>query len=521
MAPTYHHALSPGTVIESYEVSRVLGVGGFGVTYRAFDRTLQRDVAMKEYLPTGLAIRTPDGTTVSPKSDNDLANYEYGLKRFLDEARTLAKFREPNIVRVIRYLEAHGTAYFIMDYEDGESLSGRLKRVGTMAEDVISAIMFPILGSLKAVHEQGFLHRDIKPGNIYIRKDGSPVLLDFGAARQALGEQSRAMTGMVTPGYAPFEQYFSSGKQGPWSDMYGIGATIYHCMAGFAPVASTERIAAIQDGERDPLGKITKLVTRQYSERFLQAVISMLAPNAKDRPQTVDEALAAFGSDGPRAAVSPAADERPSTEFPETQHIDQLADSQATWQPGVLNTVELNLEQHIGPLSKALVRKASKKAANMEELIELLSRFIPSEKAKTVFLAKTQIIGETEILPVATEPVDAILKPQMPADISELSQPSIRSRPGIRSRPSIPSKPTAPSAPSTPSQPVSAIDKAALRLAEESLAVHVGPMARILVKKAAKRTSDLKEFYTILAKELPAEEQRDAFRNAVGKSAWR
>ena len=228
MAPTYHHALSPGTVIDSYEVSRVLGVGGFGVTYRAFDRTLQRDVAMKEYLPTGLAIRTPDGTTVSPKSDNDLENYEYGLKRFLDEARTLAKFREPNIVRVIRYLEAHGTAYFIMDYEDGESLSGRLKRVGTMAEDVISAIMLPILGSLKAVHEQGFLHRDIKPGNIYIRKDGSPVLLDFGAARQALGEQSRAMTGMVTPGYAPFEQYFASGKQGPWSDIYGIGATMYH-----------------------------------------------------------------------------------------------------------------------------------------------------------------------------------------------------------------------------------------------------------------------------------------------------
>jgi serine/threonine-protein kinase len=292
-------------------------------------------------------------------------------------------------------------------------------------------------------------------------------------------------------------------------------------MAGFAPVASTERIAAIQDGEPDPLGKITKLVTRQYSERFLRAVSWMLAPNAKDRPQTVHEALAGFGSDGPQTVVSPAAHDRPSTEIPETQHIDQLADTQATWQPGVLNTVELNLEQYIGPLSKALVKKASKKAANIEELTELLSRFIPSEKAKTGFLAKTQILGETEILPAAAEPVDAVLKPQMPADISEPSQPSVRSRPSIRSRPSVPSKPTAPSTPSTPSQPVSAIDEATFRLAEESLAVYVGPMARILVKKAAKRTSDLEEFYKILAKELPTEEQRNAFRKAVDKSPWR
>ncbi|MDX1488464.1 MAG: protein kinase, partial [Acidiferrobacterales bacterium] len=150
MSTIYHHALSPGTRIEAYEINNVLGVGGFGVTYKAYDHTLQRDVALKEYLPTGLAVRTPDGTTVTPKSENDAESYEYGLKRFLDEARTLAKFREPNIVRVLGYMEAHGTAYFVMDYEDGESLSARLKKAGTVSEGDLRGIMVPILRGLRA-----------------------------------------------------------------------------------------------------------------------------------------------------------------------------------------------------------------------------------------------------------------------------------------------------------------------------------------------------------------------------------
>src|SRR5712692_4493929 len=203
MAETYHGALPVGSHIESYEIAGVLGIGGFGITYKGYDHSLHCDVAIKEYLPHGLAFRTGDGTTVIPKSDNDKKSYDYGLKRFLEEARILAKFKERSIVRVSRFLEINGTAYLIMDYEDGESLAEYLQKSGVLMEAEIRAIILPILEGLSAVHEKDFLHRDIKPGNIYLRKDGPPVLLDFGAARQALSERTQALTGMVTPGYAP------------------------------------------------------------------------------------------------------------------------------------------------------------------------------------------------------------------------------------------------------------------------------------------------------------------------------
>lgn len=476
MSAIYHHALSPGTRIEAYEINNVLGVGGFGVTYRAYDHTLQRDVALKEYLPTGLAVRTPDGTTVTPKSESDAESYDYGLKRFLDEARTLAKFREPNIVRVLGYMEAHGTAYFVMDYEDGESLSARLKKAGTVSEDELRGIMVPILRGLRAVHAQRFLHRDIKPANIYLRRDGSPVLLDFGAARLALGEQSRAMTGMVTPGYAPFEQYFSRGKQGPWTDIYGIGATIYHCVTGLAPVAATERVAAIQDGEVDPIGDVTKLITHKYTEPFLRAVKWMLQPNAKDRPQTVNEVLEILAQGtGKDAHAHSDSRARPQESLqqthPDTRRLDAMADTGATWEPEVLKTVQLNLERHIGPLSKALVRKAAQKTSNVGELTELLARFIPSPQDKTVFLERTQIV------------------------------------------------PSAPPANDAGAPSLAPVTEDILRVAEKSLAVHLGPVAKILVKKAARTASDLEEFYDLLAAELPDERKKDAFRRALQKHA--
>ncbi|MFQ5937899.1 MAG: serine/threonine-protein kinase [Acidiferrobacterales bacterium] len=468
MNPTYHHALAPGTHIESYEIHNVLGVGGFGVTYKAYDHTLQRDVALKEYLPTGLAVRTPDGTTVTPKSENDVESYEYGLMRFLDEARTLAKFREPNIVRVLGYMEAHGTAYFVMDYEDGESLSARLKKVGTLDENNVRAVMIPMLSGLRAVHAQKFLHRDIKPANIFLRRNGSPVLLDFGAARLALGEQSRAMTGMVTPGYAPFEQYFSRGKQGPWTDIYGIGATIYHCVTGIAPVASTDRVAAIQDGEPDPIGDVTRLSTKSHGEPFLQTVRWMLEPNAKDRPQTIEQVLEALGikveTDLQRGATLEEA-------YPDTVKLDHMKDTGVSWEAEVLKTVEANLEQHIGPLSRALVRKAAQKTSNVDELTEMLARFIPSQQDKTVFLARTQIVRSTESVKNAGE--------QEPAGVDEVT----------------------------------------LRTAEQTLATYVGPMAKILVKKAARRTKDLEDFCRTLERELPDDKQRRAFRRALEKGA--
>lgn len=291
MSQIHHGALPAGTRIESYEIASVLGVGGFGITYKGYDHSLHCDVAIKEYLPSGLALRTADGATVIPKSSGDKKYYEYGLQRFLEEARILAKFKERSIVRVSRFLESNGTAYLVMDYEDGESLAEYLQKSGVLTEAEILDIMLPILDGLSAVHAKDFLHRDIKPGNIYLRKKGPPVLLDFGAARQAFGEQTRALTGMVTPGYAPFEQYNSRSKQGPWTDLYAIGATIYHGVTGKAPVESPDRIAALQEQETDPLKAAVEVGHGRYRAEFLKVVDWMLSASPKDRPQHVEQVL--------------------------------------------------------------------------------------------------------------------------------------------------------------------------------------------------------------------------------------
>jgi serine/threonine protein kinase len=287
-----HSALPAGTRVESYEIAGVLGVGGFGITYKGYDHSLHCDVAIKEYLPHGLALRTGDGSTVIPRSNNDQKYYEYGLQRFLEEARILAKFKERSIVRVSRFLEANGTGYLVMDYEDGVSLGEQLKKEGVLSEAQIRAVLVPILEGLRVVHAKGIMHRDIKPSNIFLRADGSPVLLDFGAARQALGEQTRTLTGIVTPGYGPFEQYGALGRQGPWTDLYGLGATLYHCIAGQAPPESPDRIAALQDSAGDPLKAAVDVGAGRYSRELLEIVDWMLAPNAKDRPQSADAVLA-------------------------------------------------------------------------------------------------------------------------------------------------------------------------------------------------------------------------------------
>jgi serine/threonine protein kinase len=302
---TFHNALAAGARVESYEIAGILGVGGFGITYKGYDHQLHCDVAIKEYLPHGLALRTKDGSTVIARSDDDKKYYQYGLERFLDEARILAKFKERSIVRVSRFLEANGTGYLVMDYEDGESLAERIKQHGTLSEKDVRALLVPVLSGLRAVHAKGIMHRDIKPSNIFLRKDGSPVLLDFGAARQALGEQTRTLTGIVTPGYGPFEQYGAMGRQGPWTDLYALGATLYHCIAGQAPPESPDRIAALQDESRDPLKPAHEVGAGRYSRELLDIIDWMLAPAAKDRPQSSDDVLVRLQKS---AASRPSAD---------------------------------------------------------------------------------------------------------------------------------------------------------------------------------------------------------------------
>jgi len=284
------HALPTGYQLQDYRLISIIGHGGFGITYLAKDTKLNHEVAIKEYFPNDLAIRENDHN-VHPKSHQDKENFAWGLERFLQEGQTLATFQHPNIVRVLRYFEAHNTAYIVMEYEQGQSLSSAIKNKGTATEAFLLEIVSPLLEGLQAVHEAGLLHRDIKPDNIYLRdKDHSPVLLDFGAARYAIGSRSRSVTTIVTPGYTPFEQYQTKGDQGPWTDIYALGAVLYRIISDKIPVEAPKRVNAIKlREEADPLPPATKIGRKHYSERLLRNIDWALEIAEKDRPQTVSQ----------------------------------------------------------------------------------------------------------------------------------------------------------------------------------------------------------------------------------------
>ncbi len=281
MSGENRNALPRGFVFDGYGIESVLGVGGFGITYRAVDM-IGRHVAIKEFLPQRLARREPGDATVRPISANDREDFAWGLARFRDEAKVLLTVQHPNVVHTLRYTEAHGTAYIVMDFVEGGSLRAVLDKAGTLAEAHIEQFLFPLLDGLAAVHAKGFLHRDIKPDNIYIRaEDGLPVLLDFGAARQMSRETH---TVVLSHGYAPFEQYQSRYPRAPSADIYALGATLYRCMTGSPPPRATDRV-----GGTDPLVPVAQAATRRYAPTLIAAVEGALRVEPEERPQTVEE----------------------------------------------------------------------------------------------------------------------------------------------------------------------------------------------------------------------------------------
>jgi len=286
-------ALPSGHVLNDYRILAVLGHGGFGITYLAEDTKLRMQVAIKEYLPNEIAVRA-DGLTVRSKSSDDDGDFQWGLDRFLREAQTLARFKHPNIIGVRRYFEAHGTAYMVMDYEDGESLSEVLNERPDMTEAEIGRLLFPLLDGLETVHKGQTLHRDIKPGNIYVRRDGTPVLLDFGAARTAIGRRSASLNKVFTPGYAPAEQYETDGEQGPWTDIYAMAAVLYRIIGGEAPPEATKRTGAMARKQRDPMRPAVHIGEGRFSHGFLEAVDWALAVVEDERPRSIAEWRAAL-----------------------------------------------------------------------------------------------------------------------------------------------------------------------------------------------------------------------------------
>ncbi len=279
---THRSALPADFTLHEYRLDAVIGHGGFGITYRAWDAQLEQWVAIKEYLPNELAVR--EGvSTVYAKSSTDEEAFDWGLQRFILEARTLAQFKHPNIVRVLRFFEQHRTAYMVMEYHEGESLSALLKR-GALPEKRLLDIVLPIMEGLQEVHRAGFLHRDIKPANILIRQqDGRPILLDFGAARFAIGQKSTSLTSIVTPGYAPFEQYDSKSEQGAWTDIYALGAVMYYAVSGHAPNEVVGRL------KRDDMPRAVEVGNGQYQREILRAIDWALALDEEARPQSIEE----------------------------------------------------------------------------------------------------------------------------------------------------------------------------------------------------------------------------------------
>jgi serine/threonine protein kinase len=291
-------ALEPGQAVLEYRIDKVLGGGGFGITYLAQDVNLQLPVAIKEYFPSGLAVRGHDHA-VQVRSTESTRQFDWGLERFIDEARALASFRHPNIVRVLRYFKENGTAYIVMEYESGQPLKHWLAKQNGFDQSGVLKLVYPLLDGLEAVHMLNFLHRDIKPDNIYIRANDTPVLLDFGAARRVSADHD--MTNIVSPGFAPFEQYHAKGNQGPWTDLYSLGAVLYWVTTRTKPMESASRV------QEDTMPKASELASSAvFGEQLLQTIDWALCPNEKQRPQSVAELREAFrNSENIRTEVLP------------------------------------------------------------------------------------------------------------------------------------------------------------------------------------------------------------------------
>ena len=292
-------ALPVGFKLFWYEIRAVLGQGGFGITYLAHDTNLDQLVAIKEYLPVLCATRGTANSVV-PISQASSDDYQWGLGRFLEEGRVLAKFDHQAVVRVHSVFEALETAYLVMRYENGETLGTLLKREPRVDEPRLRAILFDVMSGLEAMHTAGFVHRDVKPSNIYLRANGQALLIDFGAARQGLGVQTQTVTSLVSPGYAPFEQYRSDGAaQGPWTDIYGLGATAYRVITGRAPVPAIDRSHRIINGSGDPQPRLTQSGVTGYSFGLLAAIDRALAFREQERPRTIAAWRELFETDEP------------------------------------------------------------------------------------------------------------------------------------------------------------------------------------------------------------------------------
>ncbi|ALL66880.1 Serine/threonine protein kinase [Paraburkholderia caribensis MBA4] len=311
--PESHYALSVGTRVAEFEIKELIGEGGFGIVYLAYDTQLGRNVALKEYMPAALASRGSNAE-VTVRSERHEETFRAGLKSFVNEARLLAQFDHHSLVKVYRFWEANGTAYMVMPYYQGATLRDALKARNAPPDEAwLRTLLTSLVSALDVMHRSQCYHRDIAPDNILLLKDsGRPLLLDFGAARRVIGDMTQALTVILKPGYAPIEQYaeVASLKQGPWTDIYALGAVVYFAIVGRTPPPSVGRMMS------DSYVPLATHAAGRYSLAFLQAIDHALAVRPEERPQSVQAlaeelGLALTGQDSAReepiASASPPA----------------------------------------------------------------------------------------------------------------------------------------------------------------------------------------------------------------------
>ncbi len=470
------NALPSGYALHEYRIDSLLGAGGFGLTYLAVDANLNLRVALKEYLPNDIAARGED-STVQPKSSSAAESYQWGLQRFMDEARTLASFRHPNIVRVMRFFEANRTGYMVMEFVEGQPLTQWMGTRRPPAQHALIAIAGPLLDGLEVIHKAGYLHRDVKPANIFMRDDGSPVLLDFGSARQLMGG-GQALTAVVSPGYAPFEQYHTHGKQGPWSDLYAFGGVLYWMITGERPVEAASRV---RNDIMPPAASAASAA--HYTAEFLAAIDWALKPHEDDRPQSIAEfrrtLLGAVAQSGSADRTVPLGSGATVVAKPaDTGGMTGLTG--VTLDREQLKRVEAELSRRIGPIAPTVVRNAAKKAASIPALVGAVAGEIADETERAAFLRKfsggestTRASGLT-----AQRPADVAISQKFSAEL--------------------------------------------LQNAETALAQHIGAIARVVVKRAAAKARDEAELYLLISDEIKDPVERKNFiRKAVSASRAR
>lgn len=305
---THSDALAYGTRLGEFEIRGLIGVGGFGMVYRAYDHSLQRDVAIKEYMPTAMAGRGGDQLKVAVRASSDHESFQTGLQSFMGEARMLAMFEHPSLVRVFRFWEANGTAYMVMPLYRGMTLKQARQCMRLPPTEAwLRKVMWSILGALKVLHRGKALHRDVSPDNIFLQDVGPPVLLDLGAARLALGDNAKPHTAILKVNYAPIEQYADAQglPQGPWTDLYALAAVVHGMLCNDAPLPATIRVVS----DRMPaFGNVVKTVTaeygQRYSDQFVDGIAWALRVQPQDRPQSVREFARILGLSTPNGMSS-------------------------------------------------------------------------------------------------------------------------------------------------------------------------------------------------------------------------